>query len=265
MKAVHPVREMVLVVDKPDGPTSFDVVRRVKRLLPRGTKVGHGGSLDPFASGVLIVLIGRATKLSGALLNADKVYQATVQLGQATDSMDRTGQVTDTQPVPPLTEDDILQVLKGLQGVWDQIPPMYSAKKQNGVRLYALARQNIQVDRQPVQVNLHRLTLLKREGDRLEIEVHCSKGTYVRSLAEEIGRRLGTVAHLAELRRTECGVYCLQEACRLADLEENPLPVFESGFDHYVRLLRTEMVRKAPNRAASPLPTSYKDGNSLLI
>lgn len=258
------MKEMVLVVDKPDGPTSFDVVRRVKRLLPRGTKVGHGGSLDPFASGVLIVLVGRATKLSSALLNADKVYHATICLGEATDSMDRTGQVTETKAIPELDSAKIEALLRSLEGSWEQIPPMFSAKKHKGVRLYTLARQNVEVVREPILVKLHRLKLLSFDGKIIELEVHCSKGTYVRSLADDIGKRLGTVAHLKELRRTECGPYQLQESCQLDELEKNPDSYARSGFDQYVRLLRTEGVVRTTPRVQEPLPMRYKDGNSLL-
>lgn len=257
------MRELVLVMDKEVGPTSFDIVRKVRRLFPRGTKVGHGGSLDPFASGVLILLAGRATKLSGALLNADKVYQAKIRLGVATDSMDRTGKEVDRRSVPELTSQMVQAVFSGLEGDWDQIPPMYSAKKQNGVRLYSLARQNVEVERDAVRVRLHRLTLLKLEPTSIEMEVHCSKGTYVRSLAEEIGRRLGTVAHLEELRRLECGIYRLNESCTVEALEAEPERWMRSGFDNYVRLVRRETMVRRPVSNPETLPKNYKDGNSL--
>ncbi len=257
------MRELVLVIDKEVGPTSFDCVRKLKPLFPRGTKVGHGGSLDPFASGVLIVLVGRATKLSGALLNADKVYQAKIRLGVATNSMDRTGEVTDRQPVPAITAREVEAVFSGLEGNWEQIPPMFSAKKQNGVRLYSLARQNVEVVREPVTVRLHRLTLVKHEGDVIDMEVHCSKGTYVRSLAAEIGQRLGTVAHLEELRRTECGIYKLAEGCTLGQLEGDLEGWFKKGFDNYVRLVRKETVIRREPLYPQSLPKNCNDGNSL--
>src|SRR5687767_15104003 len=153
------VQESVLVIDKPPGPSSFDVVRKVKPLV-NGLKVGHAGSLDPFASGVLVLLIGRATKLSNALLNADKSYRAVVKLGESTDTMDCTGTVLETKPVPALTQAQVEACLKGFEGEWLQTPPMYSAKKIKGVRLYHLARQNISVRRLPIPVQLYRMELL---------------------------------------------------------------------------------------------------------
>ncbi len=234
------MNEMVLVIDKADGPTSFDVVRRVKHILGGDTKVGHAGSLDPFATGVLVVLTGKATKLSDALLTADKTYRAWAQLGQSTDTMDRTGTVEQTAAVPELTEDKIREVFRGLQGEWWQTPPMYSAKKVHGVRLYELARQNIRVRRQPIAVQLHRLELLSFKDGVIEFDVACSKGTYIRSLAEDIGKRLGTVAHLKELRRTSCGEFLLTEAATLEQLETDLRAWQERGFRNYRKLLQGE-------------------------
>jgi tRNA pseudouridine55 synthase len=229
--------DSVLIVDKPKGPTSFDIVREVKRLIP-GVKVGHAGSLDPFATGVLILLVGRATKHSDSLLNADKSYRALLKLGQATDAMDATGQVIEEKPVPELTEERVAECVKSFEGEWMQTPPMFSAKKIKGVRLYELARQNIKIRLEPQPVQLHKMDLIAWETPTIEFDVSCSKGTYVRALADEISRRLGTVGHLVELRRTLCGQFDLKEAVTLEALKADPEPHFEAGRRNFTRLLR---------------------------
>lgn len=231
--------EALFVVDKVPGPTSFDVVRHVRDSLG-GAKVGHAGSLDPFASGALVLLAGKATKLSGLLLNADKRYHATVRLGQWTDTLDPTGTIEKEMPVPTLTEEKILEILKSLEGVWAQVPPMYSAKKIHGVRLYELARQDIRVKRQPIDVTLHEVKFLSYSEPELRVEVHCSKGTYIRSLAEEIGVRLGTVAHLKELRRLSCGQYTLADAMSVEDIAADVEGAWKKGAELYRRLLKQE-------------------------
>lgn len=256
----HLLNESVLVIDKTPGPSSFDVVRDVKRLS-RGLKVGHAGSLDPFASGVLVVLVGRATKLSNALLNADKSYRAVLKLGEATDTMDRTGTVQVTEPVPALTVAQVESVLKSFEGVWNQVPPMYSAKKIQGVRLYELARQNISVPRLPIPVNLYRVELVELNPPYVTFEVECSKGTYIRSLADEIGRRLGTVAHLAELRRLSCGNFRLEESLPVAQLAQEPARYLKEGYRNYVRLLRAEgLVRQMPPAQKAASGTGLPNG-----
>ncbi len=252
------MREALLVIDKSPGPTSFDIVRQVKRLVA-GEKVGHTGSLDPFASGVLVLLLGRATKLSNVLLNADKSYHATVKLGDETDTMDRTGTVTSTIPVPKFTFAEIDRVLQSFQGEWMQTPPMYSAKKIQGVRLYELARQNISVRREPIAVQLHELKLLSYNEPYIEFEVHCSKGTYIRSLAAELGTRLGTAAHLAELRRLTCGNFTLEESVSVDKLGEALPSWMETGYRNYMKLLRAEGLVRKPC-----LPISVNNGNSVL-
>ena len=233
--------EALLVIDKPVGPTSFDIVRKVKRLVPN-VKVGHSGSLDPFASGALVLLLGRATKLSGLLLNADKVYHATMKLGVATDALDCTGKVVEEKSVPVLDRETVEKTLLGFQGIWNQVPPMFSAKKIQGVRLYELARKQIAVPREPVPVDLHELKLLKFEGDVVEFYVHCSKGTYVRSLAAEYAERLGTVGHLTALRRLACGPYKLEEALTLEGFSSDVPTALANGYRQYVRLVREEMI-----------------------
>lgn len=265
--------EALFIVDKPEGPSSFDMVRRIKRLYPR-EKVGHAGSLDPFATGVLVVLLGRATKLSNALLNADKKYRAKIFLGKATDSMDCTGKVTEEVPVPELTAADVEAVLQGLEGEWMQTPPMFSAKKVNGVRLYELARQNIAIPREQNAVQLYSLKLISLNGNELVFEAHCSKGTYVRSLADEIARKLNTVGHLVELRRLACGPFEIEEAKTPDAIEKEPKEERIKGYDHFVRLLRSEAVLRGrekksvvvgrPSRISeSELPRRFINGSNL--
>jgi tRNA pseudouridine55 synthase len=248
------MNEMVLVVDKTDGPTSFDVVRGVKNILGRDAKVGHAGSLDPFATGVLVVLTGRATKLSDALLTADKTYRAWVKLGSTTDTMDRTGTVETTAAVPELSEDQIKAALASLVGEWMMTPPMYSAKKVHGVRLYELARQNIRVRRPPIPVQLHKMEFISFADGIVEFEVACSKGTYIRSLAEEVGVRLGTVAHLAELRRLSCGEFSLADSATLVQLQADLAGWREKGYSNYRKLLRGEWVGPNPRKNTNKNP-----------
>ncbi|MBI1859912.1 MAG: tRNA pseudouridine(55) synthase TruB [Deltaproteobacteria bacterium] len=230
-------REGLLVIDKHPGPTSFDVVREVKRLAG-GEKVGHTGSLDPFASGVLVLLLGKATRLSQTLIDADKVYRAKLQLGLATATMDCTGEVSERKGVPEIAEDQVRAVLKGFEGIWEQVPPAYSAKKVNGVRLYELARQDIHVKLSPIPVKLFRVDLISFESPSIEFEVHCSKGTYVRSLAHEIGQRLGTVAHLTELRRLMCGNFSIDQSVTLDGFSEQVSDHLRKGYTNYVKYLR---------------------------
>ncbi len=250
------MNESVLIIDKVPGPTSFDVVRAMQPLID-GRKVGHAGSLDPFASGVLVLLVGRATKLSNALLNADKSYRALVKLGEATDTMDRTGQVSQSAQVPDLSQDEVERAVKSFEGTWNMTPPMYSAKKIHGVRLYELARQDIHVRRLPIPVELHRMELLKWESPYLEFEVECSKGTYIRSLADDLGRKLGTVGHLAELRRLSCGPFRLEEAISLQSIVDKPEAALRDGYQNFVRLLRAEGLIRKPRENQR---TSFANG-----
>ncbi len=227
--------ESVVIVDKHPGPTSFDMVRLAQRLFPN-EKIGHGGSLDPFASGVLVLLFGKATKLSQGLLNADKVYEGKLKLGERTDSLDITGTLVETKPVPEISEADVLKVFSSFIGTWNQVPPAFSAKKVKGVRLYELARENIHLKLEPRPVQIYRLELKAFESPFISFTLACSKGTYVRSLALEIGERLGTVAHLVELRRTQCGHFTLNDAVTAPALEANPSEALGKGFPHYQKL-----------------------------
>ena len=220
----------VLVIDKPSGMTSHDVVTRTRRILHE-RRIGHTGTLDPFATGVLVVLLGKATRLSQFLTGVDKEYEAIIRLGYSTDTGDRTG-----NPLPGpatgvrnWTEAEIEAALQSLRGDIDQVPPMYSAKKVEGKKLYELARRGESVERKPVRVCIHDFAAITPEGqlikDNLDgtfdfhTRVSCSSGTYVRTLAEDFGKRLYVGAHLAELRRTRVGDWRIDQAITLDELK----------------------------------------------
>lgn len=211
----------ILLLDKPVGLSSNSALQRVRRLYG-ARKAGHTGSLDPLASGLLPVCFGQATKVSGLLLGADKTYRVTVALGARTATGDREGEIVERAAVPVLDAATFRRVAADFHGELDQVPPMYSALKHEGERLYRLARQGVEVDRAPRRVVVHRIELLALAGDRLDLEVRCSKGTYVRTLAEDLARGLGTVGHVESLRRTGLGPFDLSRTHGLDDLERLP-------------------------------------------
>ena len=221
----------VLIIDKPAGMTSHDVVARVRRIVGE-RRVGHTGTLDPFATGVLIVLVGKATRLAQFLSGSFKEYEAVIRLGFATDTGDVTG-----KPLAPVAEkanpwrkEEVEAALASLCGEIEQVPPMYSAKKLGGKKLYELARRGEEVERKAVRVTIHALELTEDapevfppngEGTTdIQVRVACSAGTYVRTLAEDLGKRLGVGAHVVELRRTKAGSFALTEATTLEQLED---------------------------------------------
>jgi tRNA pseudouridine55 synthase len=207
----------VLVIDKPLGPTSFDVVRQVRGTL-KVKKAGHTGTLDPMATGVLPVCLGEATKVAGYITEGDKAYDAVVRLGVETDTQDAQGKPTAQAPVLPLTAPLLESVLARFRGTFEQVPPMYSAVKVAGKRLYELARAGEEVERASRTVTVYELTLRDFSADRLTLSVRCSKGFYVRTLAYDLGRALGCGAHLEALRRTMSGPFTLARALPLGDL-----------------------------------------------
>lgn len=207
----------VVVLDKPLGMTSSAAVQRARRLY-RAQKAGHAGTLDPLASGVLLVLFGEATKFAGFGLEAAKEYVADLQLGVATETGDAEGKVTERRPVEA-DDERVGRALARFRGTIEQVPPMYSALKHGGQPLYALARAGRAVARAPRAITVHALELLARDGDRLRLRILCSKGTYVRQLAADLGAELGCGAHLAALRRTAVGGFRLEQAVPLAALE----------------------------------------------
>jgi len=205
---------MVLNIDKPQGMTSFGVVKTVRRLTAC-RKVGHAGTLDPMASGVLVICTGKATKRVSECMNMPKVYEGTITLGQTTSTDDAEGETLVSRDVPPLTEDVILSTLSRFEGEIQQVPPMYSAIKQNGQRLYKLARKGVIVDRKPRTVKIAKINLLRWKDPFIDIRVHCSRGTYIRALARDVGEVLQTGAHLSYLRRMRVGPYCVEDALTL--------------------------------------------------
>ncbi len=220
----------VLVIDKPSGMTSHDVVARARHILHE-RRIGHTGTLDPFATGVLVILLGKATRLSQFLTGVDKEYEAIIRLGYSTDTGDRTGNPIPgpTPEVRNWTEEEIEAALQSLRGDIDQVPPMFSAKKVEGRKLYELARRGETVERKPVRVCIYDLAAIRPEGqlikDNLDgtfdfhARVSCSSGTYVRTLAEDFGKRLYVGAHLAELRRTRVGDLTIDQAITLDQLK----------------------------------------------
>ena len=207
----------VLVIDKPTGPTSHDVVALVRRAL-RMRRVGHTGTLDPLARGVLVVCVGEGTKLSPYLTESEKAYECTVRLGQATDTHDAAGKVTAEAPVN-VDEAAVREALERFRGQITQVPPMYSAIKKGGERLYDLARQGKTVEREPRIVHVHRLELTRFEPPELDLSIVCSKGTYVRTLAHDLGEALGTCGHLKSLVRTRVGTFRIEDAVSTEVLE----------------------------------------------
>ena len=217
----------ILLLDKSVGMTSNSALQKARYLL-RARKAGHTGSLDPIASGLLPICLGEATKLSGFLLNTDKRYRVRVRLGTVTETGDTEGTVVETRPVPVLTEALIETVLARFRGEILQIPPMYSALKHRGRRLYDLARQGVEVEREARPVVIYSLELESFGGEALELDVHCSKGTYIRSLAEDLGSALGCGGHVEALRRTAVGnldvgaAYTLETLQSLSEPERLP-------------------------------------------
>jgi tRNA pseudouridine55 synthase len=203
-----------LVIDKPTGISSAVAVEQVKRALG-ANRAGHGGTLDPIATGVLPICLGTATKLAQYLLADDKAYEADLVLGVETDTLDRTGTVVTRTDPGGVTRDAIVAALVARTGEQDQVPPMFSAIKQGGVRLYHRARAGEEVERAPRRIRIDRLALVELELPRVRIEIACSKGTYVRSLVADLGRDLGVGAHMTELRRTRSGRFAIEHAVPL--------------------------------------------------
>ena len=212
------IKSGLLLVDKPEGPSSAYVVHRAKVSLG-AKKVGHLGTLDPFASGLLLLGINEGTKISDIFLRAQKSYRGVVTLGAATDSQDSTGVVVKTRPVPPLTDGELRALEERFSGELQQTPPMFSALKRDGVRLYKLARQGKEVPRQPRTIRIDSIRLRQINCTEIGIDVTCSRGTYVRTLASDLGEALGCGAHLKSLRRIACGHLRIERAVTLDELE----------------------------------------------
>jgi tRNA pseudouridine55 synthase len=220
-----------ILIDKPAGPTSHDVVDAIRRTFGI-KKVGHCGTLDPNATGLLIIVLGRGTKLSERLMSDDKVYEGTIKLGEATHSYDADGDLVSSLPVPVLTLEELNEAAAAFIGDLMQKPPMVSAVKKNGVPLYKLARKGVEVEREPRLVHVYNFRFLNYAEPLAEFRLACTKGTYVRTIAHELGEKLGCGAHLSALRRSASGKFDVSEASPLAevlrlsprDLEKRVLP-----------------------------------------
>jgi tRNA pseudouridine55 synthase len=210
-------RSGILLIDKPEGPSSAQVVHKVKVCLG-AKKVGHLGTLDPFASGLLLLGIDEGTKIADIFLTASKRYHGVMVLGVATDSQDATGKVIETRPIPTLNAERLRKLAEQFTGELQQIPPMFSALKKDGVRLYRLAREGQEVPRAPRAVRVEALSLNQPGAEEIELDVTCSSGTYVRTLAADMGAALGCGAHLKSLRRLACGSLTINQATTLEAL-----------------------------------------------
>jgi tRNA pseudouridine55 synthase len=226
MMGVQKELEGVLLVDKPSDHTSHDVIARLRGKL-RMRKIGHAGTLDPMATGLLIVLLGKATRVSQFLISLDKEYEGTVELGKTTDSQDADGQTMESRPVPPLTEADVKAAMQGFLGDQYQTPPMFSAIKIGGVPLYKMARKGEEIAREPRFIRVMSWDLLRLELPKIDFRLRCTKGTYVRTLAHDLGTKLGCGAHLSALRRTATDRFNVSQALTLDQIEELPIPEIE--------------------------------------
>ncbi|MBW7896773.1 MAG: tRNA pseudouridine(55) synthase TruB [Opitutaceae bacterium] len=216
----------VLLVDKPPDHTSHDVVARLRGKLQM-KKIGHAGTLDPMATGLLIMLIGKATRISQYLISLDKEYTGTIEFGKITDSQDAEGRVMETRPVPPMTRAEVEQAMRGFLGDQYQMPPMYSAIKIDGVPLYKQARKGQEVEREPRFIRVSAFDLTGFALPRIDFRLRCSKGTYVRTVAHDLGQKLGCGAHLAALRRTATDKFNVAQALTLDQIMGLSLPEIE--------------------------------------
>ena len=210
---------MIYSIYKPVGWTSFDVVKKIKSIT-KEKKVGHAGTLDPFAEGVLIIGTGKDTKKLSDISSSTKSYRAILKLGESTETLDNEGPITNTMSIPAFNKDKLEKVLISFKGDYIQTPPMYSAKQVNGVRLYKLARQNIEVPRDPIHVNISGITLNKILDKEIDFSVTCSKGTYIRVLGQDIAIKLGTIGYLTKLLRITVGPYEVNDSTSIKNFEE---------------------------------------------
>ena len=229
----------VLLIDKPQGPTSHDVVDKIRRHF-RFEKVGHGGSLDPQATGLLIILVGKGTKVSSRFMTADKIYEGCLKLGSSTDSHDAEGKVTREGDASAITRERFEEGMAAFRGDIFQTPPMVSAIKKNGVPLYKLARKGETVEREARLVHIHEFVLTEFSPPLAHFRMRCTKGTYVRTICHDLGEKLGCGAHLLQLRRTQCGGFNIKDAITVAqaiemgreNLVKKIVPLSQIPLDH---------------------------------
>ncbi|MGD8908623.1 MAG: tRNA pseudouridine(55) synthase TruB [Chromatiales bacterium] len=254
----------VLLLDKPIGMTSNKALQEVKFLF-KAAKAGHTGSLDPLATGLLPICFGEATKLSAFLLDADKHYRVRVKLGVTTTTADAEGEVAEIADPSGVKEADLRAVLTEFHGKQDQLPPMYSAIKHQGERLYKLARQGVEVEREPRTIHIHALDLLSFELPEFEVDIHCSKGTYVRTLAEDIGKRLGCGAHVIGLRRTGVGPYDDQSMVTLEQVQAAFADKRFQEMDNWVLPLESALADWPEVKLTADAAFYMKQGQPILV
>ena len=256
----------LLIIDKPGGITSHDVVARVRRAL-KTKRVGHTGTLDPFATGVMVVLVGKATRLAQFLDKDEKEYEAVVRFGFETDTGDNTGSPRSEVQGPVSIEfDQVEAVLPKFRGTIMQTPPMYSAKKVEGKRLYELARKGVEIERKPVEITILKLELLQDTSlpnDSVRIRVACSAGTYIRTLAEDIGREIGIGAHLTQLRRTRAGRFTIDGASNIDNVSKTDIKPLDLAVEHLPNfVLREDRIAKTLNGMSTrDLSNTFANGD----
>ena len=253
----------ILIIDKPEGITSHDVVAKCRRIL-KTKKIGHTGTLDPFATGVVVILVGKATRLAQFLDKDAKEYEAIVRLGFETDTGDRTGELRITNyELRDVSVEEFEAVLPEFRGEIMQTPPMFSAKKVDGKKLYELARKGIEIERKPVKLNIYSLELKEKfsiQHSSFIIRVSCSAGTYIRVLAEDIGKKLNIGAHLAELRRTRAGKFTIEKAVTLEELEKL---VAENNLESYLISMNEAISHLAEVKLSAAEIAKIKNGIKL--
>jgi len=235
MQEFYPLDGAILV-DKPAGPTSHDAVDAIRRRFGI-KKVGHCGTLDPNATGLLVIVLGRGTKLSEKLMGGDKVYEGKIKFGETTNSYDADGEILETKAVPPLTLEQMNEAAAAFIGDQMQTPPMVSAIKINGVPLYKLACKGIEVEREPRLVHIYNFRFTRYESLAGEFRIACTKGTYVRSIAHELGQKIGCGAHLATLRRIMSGKFDVADATSLADVLRLTMAELEKKVIPFLKLV----------------------------
>lgn len=252
----------LLVLDKPQGMTSRTAVDRALRWFPRHTRMGHTGTLDPLATGVLVLCLGSATRLTEYVQHMDKVYHTTIRLGLRSDTDDADGMVVPVEGAQPPTAGELAEVLATFVGVIEQVPPAYSAAKVTGQRAYDLARRGQQVALQPRRVQIHGIDVLRHEWPFLDLEVRCGKGTYIRSLARDLGERLGCGGMVQTLRRTRVGPFRAEDAVHLdapaAEARARVLPLVQAVADLPRLTLDSAQAQRLRGGQALPLPAEMK-------
>ena len=255
--------EGILLLNKEIGYSSFQYINKAKRIIG-ASKVGHSGTLDPFASGLLVVTVNKATKVNQFIEAQDKEYIATLKLGVKTDTLDLEGNIIATKEVPSLNEELIIKTLNKFKGKIKQVPPMYSAIKVDGKRLYDLAREGIEIERKEREVEILDITLLSFKEDEITFKVSCSKGTYIRTLGEQISEELNTYGHLISLCRTKVGNFSLENAYKLDELDNFTLIESKYALTHFKKLkLNDELVTRVKN--GHKLKFNIEDDEVLIV